>query len=162
MSAARASQLRAPRTRQDKPGLALVRRRPRSPLRRAFTTSLAPLVVLASVLVAAAIAGVLLEHIVLTKSAFELSKIREEVTVAEARHQELLLQATKLASPGRIERYARNELGMVDAETAATRYVVAEIKGLGGEFVFARSQQGESLAPATGIAVDAGAPGENP
>ena len=159
---ARASQLRAPRTRQDNPGLRLVRRRSRSPIRRAFTTSLAPLVVLASVLVAAAIAAVLLEHIVLTKSAFELSKIREEVTVAEARHQELLLQATKLGSPGRIEYYARTELGMVDSQAAATKYVVAEIKGLGGEFVFARSQRGDSLAPATGIALDAGVPGENP
>lgn len=162
MSAVRASQLRAPRTRQDNPGLALVRRRSRSPIRRAFTTSLAPLVVLASVLVAAAIAAVLLEHIILTKSAFELSKIREEVTAAEARHQELLLEATKLASPGRIERFARQELGMVDTQTTATKYVVAEIKGLGGEFVFARSQRGDSLAPATGIAVDADFPDENP
>ncbi len=70
---------------------------------------------------------VLLEQVVLAQSAFRLERLRDRVAKAEARHEELLLEAATLESPGRIEAFARHRLGMVDPDPAAMKYVVADI-----------------------------------
>jgi cell division protein FtsL len=91
-----------------------------------------------------AIFGVLLEQVVLAQSAFELGRVRQEVVAAEAHHQELLLEATKLGSPGRIERYARDRLGMVDS--AKVGYIVAEVRGMGEKLTPTRARRPETLS----------------
>jgi len=91
--------------------------------------------------------GVLLEQVVLAQSAFELSRIQRQMVEIEERHQALVLEATKLESPGRIERYARSRLGMV--EPATVKYIVADIKRPQlGRFASSRP----SRLPATGAA----------
>ncbi len=149
---ARASQLRAPRTRPHNPGLRLVRRRSRGLIRRSFSTSLAPVAILTSIVVATAVVAVLLEQVVLAQSAFKLSRVREQVEVAETRHQELLLEVTRLGSPGRIERVAMEELGMVPPDSQRTEYVVANVKGVTGGSLVARSKATRPLQPGTGVA----------
>lgn len=149
---ARASQLRAPRTRSHNPGLRLVRRRSRGLIRRSFSTSLAPVAILASIVVATAVVVVLLEQVILAQSAFKLSRVREQVEAAEVRHQELLLETTMLGSPGRIERVAKVELGMVPPDAQSTQYVVARVRGVTGGSLVARSRATRPLQPATGVA----------
>lgn len=147
---ARPSQLRAPRTRAKNPGLRLVRRRSRKLIRRGFSTKLAPTAIIAAIGVAAVVIGVLLEQVVLAQSAFKLAKVRQEVIAAEAEHQELLLEATKLGSPGRIERYAIEELGMVKPAPAQVDYVVADIKSLDDDSFVARARRARTLQPTSG------------
>ena len=142
---ARPSQLRAPRTRPKNPGLRLVRRRSRSLIRRGFSTRLAPSVIVASIGVVIVVVAVLLEQVVLAQSAFKLAKVREQVVRAEVEHQELLLEATRLGSPGRIEKYAMEELGMVKPGPEHIDYVVADIKGLGDDSFLAREKRVRDL-----------------
>jgi cell division protein FtsB len=97
--------------------------------------------------------GVLLEQVVLAQSAFKLGHIREESVVAEARHQELLLEATKLGSPGRIESYARTQLGMVDAGEVS--YIVADVHQPSFQSSLARARRPETLTD-PGVASAAG------
>ena len=146
---ARPSQVRAPRTRHKSPGLRLVRRRSRSLIRRGFSTRLAPLAIIASVGVAIVVVAVLLEQVVLAQSAFKLARVRAHVVKAEAEHQELLLEATRLGSPGRIEKYAMEELGMVKPGPDNTDYIVADIKGLGDDSLLAREKRARRLQPTT-------------
>jgi cell division protein FtsL len=146
---ARPSQLRTPRTRPEIPGLRLVRRRSRSLIKRGFSTRLAPLAIIASIGVALVVFGVLLEQVVLAQSAFKLARVRAQVVEAEAEHQALLLEATRLGSPGRIEKYAMEELGMVKPGHANTDYIVADIKGLGDESLLAREKRARRLQPTT-------------
>jgi cell division protein FtsL len=80
-----------------------------------------------AIVAGAIVFGVLLEQVVLAQSAFKLTDIRRSVTAAEARHEELLLEAAKLDSAARIENYARMELGMIDPVPATVRYIVADI-----------------------------------
>lgn len=146
---ARPSQLRAPRTRSKNPGLRLVRRRSRSLIRRGFSTRLAPLAIVASIGVGLVVIAVLLEQVVLAQSAFHLAKVRQQVVKAEAEHQELLLEATRLGSPGRIEKFAMEELGMVEPGPGNTDYIVADIKGLGDDSFLAREKRALRLEPAS-------------
>lgn len=69
--------------------------------------------------------GVLLERVALTQSAFKLAQLRDQAVAAETRHKELLLEASRLASPDRIEGYARSALGMVDP--SVVEYIVADV-----------------------------------
>jgi cell division protein FtsL len=105
---------------------------------------MAPVWIVSGLCILLAIFGVLLEQVVLAQSAFKLGRVREEVVAAEAHHQELLLEATKLGSPGRIERYAREELGMVDS--AQVGYIVAEVHGMGEESTPKRARRPENLS----------------
>ena len=105
--------------------LTLIRRRSRGLIKRGTNTRLAPFAVLAAICAAAVVVGVLLEQVVLAQSAFKLAEIRRAIASAQARNQELLLETTELASPARIERYARRRLGMV--EPAGYEYVVADL-----------------------------------
>lgn len=150
---ARPSQLRAPRTRAKNPGLRLVRRRSRKLIRRGFSTHLAPTAIVATIGVVAVVIAVLLMQVVLAQSAFKLAKVRQEVVEAEAEHQELLLEATRLGSPGRIERYATEELGMVKPKPSQVDYVVADVAGAGDDSLVARARRAETLQPGSGTAI---------
>ncbi|MDQ4095494.1 MAG: cell division protein FtsL [Actinomycetota bacterium] len=150
---ARPSQLRAPRTRAKNPGLRLVRRRSRKLIRRGMSTRLAPTAIVATIGVIAVVIAVLLMQVVLAQSAFKLSKVRQEVVEAEAEHQELLLEATRLGSPGRIEKYAMEELGMVKPKPSDVDYIVADVKGLGDDSLLARARRAETLRPVSGAGV---------
>jgi cell division protein FtsL len=105
---------------------------------------MAPVWILSGLCVLLAVIGVLLEQVVLAQSAFELGRVREDVVAAEADHQELLLEATKLGSPGRIERYARDELGMVDS--AEVGYIVAQVRGMGEKAAPRRARRPETMS----------------
>ena len=144
---ARPSQLRAPRTRTRTPGLRLVRRRSRKLIRRGFSTKAAPLAIIASIGVVAVVVVVLLEQVVLAQSAFKLARIRADIVAAEARNQELLLEATRLGSPGRIEQYATEELGMIKPAPNEVDYVVADVKGLGDDSFVARAERADTSRP---------------
>lgn len=116
--------LRSPGAGSSPPRLEVVRRRSRSLIQRDAPRRFAPVVVAAVILAATAIVGVLLEQVVLAQSAFKMSRLRTELGAAEARHQELLLEATKLESPRRIERFARTELSLVEPQ--AVQYLVSD------------------------------------
>lgn len=77
--------------------------------------------------VAAIIAAILLEQVALAQSAFRLSDLRTQFQEAEPQHEELLLEAAQLDSAARIERYARETLGMVDPDPASVQYIVANV-----------------------------------
>lgn len=121
---ARRDALRGPGAGSAQPRLEVVRRRSRSLIQRDAPRRFAPVVVAAVVVAATAILGVLLEQVVLAQSAFKMSRLRGDLVVAEARHQELLLEATTLESPRRIERFALAELRLVEPE--AIQYLVSD------------------------------------
>jgi hypothetical protein len=120
----RQSALRARGAASERPRLEVVRRRSRSLIERNAPRRFAPVVVVAVILALSAVGGVLLEQVVLAQSAFKMSRLRGELSAAETRHQELLLEATKLESPRRIERFARTELALVEPE--AVSYLVSD------------------------------------
>ena len=98
----------------------------------------------------AIVAGVLLEQVTLAQSAFELAEIREDLVAAETRHEELLLEAANLDSATRIERYARNSLGMVEPAPGSIEYIVADVR-TGGRIGSTSVKRGdESPAAVTG------------
>jgi cell division protein FtsL len=109
------------------PHLRVVRRKSRTLVVRGRSRRLAPIAIVAAIVMMAVILGVLLEQVVLAQSAFKLSRIREQVVAAEERHQDLLLEAAKLESSDRIERYAREVLGMVEPDPARVHYLVANV-----------------------------------
>ena len=109
----------------DQPRLTVVKRRSRRLIKRDGSTRFAPLLVAMTIFVGAVIFAVLLEQVILAQSAFKLASMRTEIATAEAERQELLLEVTKLQSPARVERFARQVLGMV--EPATLQYVVADI-----------------------------------
>lgn len=130
--------------------LELVKRKGRRLAKRERSTRSAPLVILATICVGAVIFGVLLEQVVLAQSAFKLSQINEQLDAAESKHEELLLNAAMLEAPGRIERYARTRLGMVDPPHV--EYIVANVPRRSGR----RLAQTSDRLPATGQAAAQG------
>jgi hypothetical protein len=120
---ARRDALRGPGAGSPQTRLEVVRRRSRTLIQRDAPRRFAPVVVAAVILAATAILGVLLEQVVLAQSAFKMSRLRTDLSAAEVRHQELLLEATKLESPRRIERFARAELRLVEPEVV--QYLVS-------------------------------------
>lgn len=111
-----------------KPQLKVVSRRKKKGLIDRAGTKLAPLTILAVIAIGAIVSAILLEQVVLAQSAFKLTKIRQELTTAEENREVLMLEAAKLESAARIERYARENLGMVDPEAQNVRYIVADIR----------------------------------
>ena len=108
--------------------LRLVRRRNRKGLiKRKQKIRRVSTVLTAVIFCAALVFGVLLEQVVLAQSAFKLAELRAELVKAESHHEELLLESAKLDSAARIERYARNSLGMVDPPPGGVEYVVADV-----------------------------------
>ena len=90
----------------------------------------------------AIVVGVLLEQVTLAQSAFELAEMRQDLVAAEARHEELLLEAANLDSATRIERYARTSLGMVDPVPGSVEYIVADVR-TGGRLATETIKQGD-------------------
>ena len=139
-----------------KADLKVVSRRKKKGLINRAGTRLAPFTIIAVIAIGGIVAGILLEQVVLAQSAFKLTKIRQELTAAEENREVLMLEAAKLDSAARIEKYARENLGMVDPEPQNVRYIVADIRS--------RSKTGTAIAahrfktPA-GAAVDAAALG---
>jgi cell division protein FtsL len=76
----------------------------------------------------AILVGILLEQVILAQSAFELSSLRKSLTIEEARHEELLMEAAKLDNAARIERFARQSLGMAEPAPGHIHYVVADVR----------------------------------
>jgi cell division protein FtsL len=130
MSARQAAVRRRATSHRDHGHLRLVRRkrRARTLIKRSVTRRLAPLAIVGAIAIAATIFAVLLEQVVLAQSAFDLASVRERITRAEARHEELLLEAARLDSSARIESYARGTLGMIDPEPMNVQYIVADVR----------------------------------
>jgi cell division protein FtsL len=84
-------------------------------------------VVAVVVVVGALIFGVLLEQVVMAQSAFRLTHLTKQTDAAQATHQALLVRWAHLQSQGRIERYARDKLGMVDPAPGDIQYIVADL-----------------------------------
>jgi cell division protein FtsB len=109
------------------------------------------LVIVGVIAVVAIIAGVLLEQVVLAQSAYKLQAMNKRLSAAEARQEELLADMALLESPGRIERYARDNLGMVAPTNV--EYVVAKVKtGSDNRLAEALAHKDVPL-PGTGTAV---------
>jgi cell division protein FtsL len=87
----------------------------------------APYVIGGAILVLGIVFTVLLEQVVLAQSAFKLNGLQKKLVAAEMHHQELLLEVNRLESSDRIERFAREKLGMVDSDPAAADYIYADI-----------------------------------
>lgn len=128
MSALRVQREKVPSRSMKKADLKVVRRRKsKNLIKRTGARKLAPFTIMASIAIAAIVAGILLEQVVLAQSAFELQKIRVELSEAEENREVLMLEAAKLDSDARVERYARETLGMVDPPPHTIRYIVADI-----------------------------------
>lgn len=137
--------------RTAKPELKVVSRRKRKGLINRAGTRIAPFTILAVIAIGGIVAGILLEQVVLAQSAFKLTKIRQELTIAEENREVLMLEAAKLDSAARIERYARENLGMVDPPPHMVRYIVADIRsGTKGGALLA--EDGRYRAPAKAAA----------
>ena len=104
------------------------RRRSRNLVKKSEVRRSISMFIAAGVIAAAIVAGILLEQVVLAQSAFHLTDIRQELEAAEEKHEALLLEAAQLDSSARIERYARENLGMVDPAPEGIQYIVADIK----------------------------------
>ena len=109
------------------PHLRVVRRKSRNLMVRSESRRLVPTAIISGIAVLAIVVGVLLEQVVLAQSAFKLARVREKLVTQEQRHQDLLLEATRLEGSDRIERYARDVLGMVDAKATGANYIVADV-----------------------------------
>lgn len=135
------------------------RRKGRGLIKRTGARRFAPLTILAAIAIGAIVAAVLLEQVVLAQSAFKLTKIRNELARAEENREVLMLEAAKLDSAARIERYARETLGMIDPEPQNVRYIVADIRprGSGGlELATGDSYQAPRKAAAAAAAAGVG------
>ena len=110
---------------ETRAGLAVVRRRSRGLIQRRTPRRVAPVAIGVAIFVATVVFGVVLEQIVLAQSAFKMARLTEALAGAESTQQELLLHATRLESPTRIQRFARRRLGMVQAQDVD--YLVADV-----------------------------------
>ena len=113
--------------RAQRPHLQVVRRKSRNLMVRSQSRRTVHIVIISSIAVFAVVVGVLLEQVVLAQSAFKLARVRERLVTEEQRHQDLLLEATRLEGSGRIERYAREVLGMVESKPQSTNYLIADV-----------------------------------
>lgn len=133
------------------PRLRVARRKTKKLIKRGNARRIAPAYIVVAIAISAIVAGVLLEQVVLAQSAFKLSAINKRLAVAEARQEELLAEVAQLESPGRIERYARAHLGMVDP--TVVEYVVADVT-IGGDNKLAQALQArEIVEPSSATAI---------
>jgi cell division protein FtsB len=149
------------RTRRSSNHLRVVRRNSRKLIMRRGSRRVVPYAVGGAIIVLALIFTVLLEQVVLAQSAFKLAALREELVGAETQHHELLLEAARLENSDRIERFAREELGMVDSNLTTAGYIYADISkdttvrggrrvadgGVAGAGSTAGALAGEGLSP---------------
>jgi cell division protein FtsL len=151
----------APRTlRRPAPddSLQIVRRRSRKLIKRQSSRRVAPVAIIAVILSAAIVGGVLLEQVVSAQTAFRLSRLTAATQKAQAKNGALLLKASRLGSPARIERYARTRLGMVTPTNV--QYIIAKVRTRAGVTI-ARSAPASDSAPsgpAIAAPISGGAP----
>jgi cell division protein FtsB len=150
---ASASTLARHRASSRAPGLRVIRRRSRSLIKRGDARRIAPLYIGAAIVAAAIIAGVLLIQVVLAQSAFQLSTINKKLASAEAQQEQLLAEMAQLESPGRIEHYARDVLGMVDP--LQVEYIVARVKFPDQNRMAGALAREDLSLPGEGMAVEA-------
>lgn len=160
---ARATDVKSRTRRPTRPDLRVVRKRRSRSLIKRTNARRVSVYIAGGILAAAIVAAVLLEQVVLAQSAFHLSDLRRDRQAAEERQEELLLEAAQLDSSARIERYARENLGMVDAAPGSVHYIVADIKhpkklrkGIGGKRRTTLSTEG--LASSDAYGPDGGTP----
>jgi cell division protein FtsL len=127
--------------------LRIARRGSRNLIKRSSSRRLAPLTIMVGLCALAIVFGILLEQVVLAQSAFKLARVRKKVVEAEANHQELLLEAAKLESSYRIEKFAREELGMVEPAPGQVEYLIADVVGRRGPGGVAADRGGSSGGP---------------
>lgn len=124
----RALEIKSKSQRPSRPDLRVVRkRRSRSLIKRTQARRVS-VYIAGGIIASAIVAAVLLEQVFLAQSAFQLSDLRRDLQTAEEKQEELLLEAAQLDSSARIERYAREVLGMVDPGPSGVQYIVADIK----------------------------------
>lgn len=123
---ARSSHVRAD-GRESKSHLRVVRRGSDDLMVRAGTRRLASFGIAATIVVLGVVFAVLLEQVVLAQSAFKLKGIQDDLVAAESRHRGLMLEAAKLESSERIERFARDRLGMVKPDMRTVGYIQADV-----------------------------------
>lgn len=111
-----------------KPQLKVVKRKSRKLIKRSLEGRKITVLIVGAIFTAALIAAILLEQVVLAQSAFQLSDLRNQLEAAEEKHEILILDAAKLDSPARIERYAKENLGMLEPLPGGVQYIVADIK----------------------------------
>jgi cell division protein FtsL len=138
--------------------LRVVRRRSRKLIKRKSPRRVAPVAIIAVILSGAIVSGVLLEQVVSAQTAFRLSRLTKEAQTAQAKNGDLLLQASRLGSPARIERYARTRLGMVDPTDL--QYIIANVHSH-GRATISRSAPVADSAP-SGPAIAAPGSGGTP
>ena len=133
------------------------RKKARGLLKRTGARRAMPGYLIVTIVVLAIVAGVLLEQVMLAQSAFRLSDINKSLASAEARQEELLAELAELESPGRIERYARTQLGMTDP--AVVEYIVANVR-LGTDNRIAHALRASRMVDTTvgGTAIEATTP----
>ncbi len=135
---------------QKRARLSIVKRRKFRLLKR-----VSPMLVVMVVFVIAAVFAILLEQVMLAQSGFKMAKLQQKIEKAETKHAELVLEAAKLSSSERIERFAISDLGMVRPERV--EYIMANV-GVKGAARIAAAPKPEAL-PATGeAAAELGAP----
>ena len=126
---ARATDVRTRSTKERRAELRVVqRRRSRNLVKKSEERRSMTVYICAGLFAVAVIAAILLEQVMLAQSAFHLSDLRRDLQAAQEEHEVLLLEAAKLDSSARIERYARENLGMVDPSPGGVEYIVADIK----------------------------------
>ncbi|HYI45963.1 MAG TPA: cell division protein FtsL [Actinomycetota bacterium] len=139
------------RSKQPAPSLRLLRRNKKD-VRGSSVRGTLTMVGVACVLGGSIIFAVLLEQVVLAQSAFELGTLRQDMAAAESLHEELLLESAKLDNAARIERYARQSLGMVEPAPGTVQYVVADVR-TGTSLAQTTVQRGSSGRKATSSVV---------
>src|SRR5688572_13705977 len=125
---ARATALKPRTQRTARPDLRVVRKRRSRSLIKRTNARRVSILIAGGIIASAIVAAVLLEQVVLAQSAFHLSDLRRDLQTAQEKHEELVLEAAQLDSSARIERYAREMLGMVDPGPGGVQYIVADIR----------------------------------
>lgn len=87
----------------------------------------APLAIVTVLCVLGIVFGVLLERVMLAQSAFELTRLMRRVEAADQLRSELTFEVARRENPGRVEQFAREELGMVDPDPTQIQYIVADV-----------------------------------
>jgi cell division protein FtsL len=140
--------LPGPAPRDD--SLRVVRRRSRKLIKRKSSRRVAPIAIIAVILSGAIVSGVLLEQVMSAQTAFKLSRLTKATQTAQGKNEELLLEASRLGSPARIERYARTRLGMIDPTNL--QYIIANVRSHDRAMIARSAPAGDSAPPGPAVA----------
>lgn len=117
---------------------------------------MAPVAVFGVACVVLLVFAILVERVLLAQSAFELDRLQTKLTAAQNAREVVLLETATLESPARIERYARDTLGMVEAEEP--RYIAANLSSPAGASLASR-RRSPALTATVAAALDLGGGG---